>query len=189
MMGRGWKRGQWLAAMWALGATCSLSVASGRVEVQGRVVHVDDGDTVVLLLADKSKMKVRLASIDAPESSRTNKERGKVGQPFSENSKQYLASMVKGVDVTARCFEEDRYKRSVCDIMVRGVSANRQMVIGGMAWANQSSGGRYLRDKSLVKAEEQARASQLGLWKGSSPVPPWEWRKACWTEGRCNGGL
>lgn len=188
-MAGAWRGAKCVAAAWALAAACGLAVAAGAADVQGRVVYVDDGDTVVMLLADKSQMKVRLASIDAPESSHTNKEKGRVGQPYSENSKQYLAKLVKGLDVTARCFEKDRYERDVCELFVGGESANKQMVMAGMAWANQSSGGRYLRDKSLMKHEEAARAARLGLWKGAAPVPPWEWRKVCWGEGRCDAGL
>ncbi len=173
------------AALWTV---CAVA-AAGSVDVQGKVVYVDDGDTVVMLLANMSQMKVRLASIDAPESSHTNKEKGRVGQPYSENSKRFLSNLVKGAEVTARCFEKDRYDRSVCELFVRGESANRQMVGAGLAWANQASGGRYLRDKSLVKLEDEARGAKLGLWRGKAPVQPWEWRKVCWVEGKCDAGL
>ena len=176
-----------LSATWVFWAAWGVA-AAGSVDVPGKVVYVDDGDTVVMLLADKSQMKVRLSSIDAPESSHTNKEKGRVGQPYSENSKQFLSKLVKGAEVTARCFEKDRYERDVCELFVGGESANRQMVGAGLAWANQSSGGRYLRDKSLAKLEQDARGARLGLWKGKAPVPPWEWRKVCWGEGKCDAG-
>jgi micrococcal nuclease len=174
-----------LSAAWFLCAAWEVA-AAGPVDVPGKVVYVDDGDTVVMLLANMSQMKVRLASIDAPESSHTNKEKGRAGQPYSENSKQFLSKLVKGAEVTARCFEKDRYDRDVCDLFVKGESANRKLVAAGLAWANQASGGRYLRDKSLVKLEEDARGSKLGLWRGKAPVPPWEWRKVCWVEGKCD---
>ncbi|MFY7905301.1 MAG: thermonuclease family protein, partial [Burkholderiaceae bacterium] len=92
-------------------ACCGLPAAAGGFELQGKVIHVDDGDTLVMLVNGNEKVTVRLSSIDAPESSHTNKEKGKVGQPFSDASKQFLASMVKGSVVHARCFEQDRYGR------------------------------------------------------------------------------
>ncbi len=59
-------------------------------EVAGRVVYVDDADTIVLLVDGRSQMKIRLSSIDAPETSHTNKERGRIGQPYSNNAGEYL---------------------------------------------------------------------------------------------------
>lgn len=165
-----------------------VNAMAATTEIVGKVVYVDDGDTVVLLVNAHDQMKIRLASIDAPESSHTNKEAGRVGQPFSEPSKRALAVMVHGKVVTARCFEKDRYERSVCELFESGVSVNQRMVAQGWAWANQSSGGRYLRDRSLLQVEAQARAVRLGLWVGNRPIPPWEWRKACWEQGQCKDG-
>lgn len=176
---------------YALVACLSLwsGVMAAQVDTGGKVVYVDDGDTIVVLTSEHSQMKVRLASIDAPESSHTNKERGRVGQPFSDKSGQYLSSMVKGRQVQLHCYEKDKYERDVCDVSVGGQSVNREMVAAGLAWANQAANGRYLRDKSLVQVESDARASRKGLWQGRAPVAPWEWRKTCWTEGKCDAGL
>lgn len=175
-------------AAWSLFFACA-GAAAAPSDIAGRAVYVDDGDTFVLLLQDKTQIKVRMASIDAPESSHTNKEKGRVGQPFSDKSTQLLASFIKGQDVSAKCFEKDRFDRDVCEIFIGGESVNRKMVASGMAWANQSSKGRYLRDKSLVGLEAKARSDGLGLWQGKAPIPPWEWRKTCWVDGQCAGGL
>lgn len=153
--------------------------------VPGKVVHVDDGDTVVLLTPEKLQVKIRLSSIDAPESDHTGKQRGRVGQPYSENSKRFLASLVKGASVDARCFEEDRYGRSVCELFLGDQSVNARMVGEGWAWAYESSGGRYLRDKSLLALQADAKAARRGLWAGAKPIPPWEWRKSCWQDDIC----
>ena len=163
---------------------CALASAAA-VDVTGKVIFVDDGDTVSLLVDGNRQMKVRLASIDAPESSHTNKERGRIGQPYSENSGRYLSAMVKGREVQAHCFESDRYERSVCELRLDGKSVNAAMVASGWAWANMSAGGRYLRDKSLVDAQRAAQASKAGLWAGANPVAPWEWRDKCWKQGQC----
>jgi micrococcal nuclease len=165
-------------------ALCSAASAS-PFEVHGKVVYVDDGDTVVMLVDGRSHMKVRLSSIDAPETSHTKKEAGRIGQPFSNNSAKYLATLVKGREVAARCFETDRYGRDVCELFVDGRSVNKAMVEQGWAWANRAAHGRYLRDRSLASTEAAARASGSGLWAGVNPVAPWEWRDVCWKQGKC----
>lgn len=151
----------------------------------GKVVYVDDGDTVVMLVDGNTRMKIRLSSIDAPEYAHTNKNVGRIGQPYSIKSGQYLALMVKGKPVQANCFEADKYGREVCELFIDGQSVNKEMVKQGWAWANAAAHGRYLRDKSLPSIEATARASHIGLWSGLKAVPPWEWRSACWQRGEC----
>lgn len=167
-------------------ALCFASAGMAAPSNQsGRVIYVDDGDTLAVLIEGNRQLKIRLSSIDAPEVSHSNKERGRVGQPYSENSKRYLSSLVKGKVVDSECYELDRYGRAVCEIFVDGQSVNRAMVAQGFAWANLSSHGRYLRDKSLPALEATARMNRAGLWAGHSPVAPWEWRDVCWKQGAC----
>lgn len=168
--------------LWLLGTT-GLAESISQF---GKVIYVNDGDTLVLLVSGNQQLHVRMASIDAPETSHTNKEIGRIGQPYSENSTRYLASIVKGKEVAAHCFELDRYGRSVCEMFVGGVSVNRLMVERGWAWANTAARGRYLRDKGLPALEASARAARVGLWVGNHPVQPWEWRDVCWKQGRCS---
>lgn len=162
-----------------------VPAAAAPFRVSGTVVFVEDGDTLTLLAPGNQQMKIRLASIDAPESAHTAKERGRVGQPYSANSAKYLFVATKGIQVDAQCFELDRYGRSVCEIFVGGQSVNRAMVAQGWAWANLSARGRFLRDKTLPALEANARASRAGLWAGKNPVAPWEWRDVCWKQGQC----
>ncbi|MBG6083122.1 thermonuclease family protein [Rubrivivax gelatinosus] len=146
---------------------------------------MDDGDTVGLLTGGLQQVKIRLSSIDAPESSHTNKQVGRIGQPYSTNSRRALEALVKGKAVEASCPDTDRYGRKVCFLFAEGVAVNAEMVRQGWAWANTSSKGRYLRDKSMVQLQEQAQRARIGLWAGESPIPPWEWRNACWGQGNC----
>jgi len=50
---------------------------------------------------------------------------------------------------------------------------NEEILTGGWAWHDQ----RYSDDDFLDTAEEQVRAKCAGLWGGTKPVPPWEWRQ------------
>ena len=62
-----------------------FSISAGAAEMfEGRVVGVHDGDTITLLLAGNQQLKIRLAQIDAPESS----------QAFGQRSKQSLSELV-----------------------------------------------------------------------------------------------
>lgn len=168
-----------------LTATLTMPAWSKPFDTAGKVVYVDDGDTVVLLIDHRTQIKVRLSSIDAPESSHTKKEKGRIGQPYSDNSGKFLASLVKGKTVEAHCFESDKYGRDVCELFADGQSVNREMVKQGWAWANVAGRGRYLRDKTLPGLEAAARNSRAGLWAGLHPVAPWEWRDLCWKQGQC----
>lgn len=166
-------------------AVASGSQARASETLEGTVVYVDDGDTVSLLVSGHDQVKIRLASIDAPESSHTNHETGRVGQPYSDVSKRLLSELVKGKHVVAECPDIDRYGRKVCVLLVDGRSANAEMVRAGLAWANTAAGGRYLRDRSLLALQGAAQRDRLGLWAGQNPVPPWEWRDRCWKANVC----
>ena len=165
--------------------TFAIPVWSRPFDIDGRAIYVQDGDTLIMLTPTNEQLEIRLSSIDAPESSHTKKQTGRIGQPHSDNSKQYLAALVKGKNVRAHCFESDKYERNVCELFVDGRSVNQAMVQAGWAWANRSARGRYLRDKSLIAIEAQARATHEGLWAGKNPVEPWAWRDVCWKQGMC----
>jgi len=177
---------KWLIA-WPLLLVSVLCLAGqpAKWTESGRVVYVDDGDTLVLLAAGNVQVKVRLASIDAPETAHTTKESGRIGQPYSDQARRYLAELVKGRQVLASCYELDRYGRAVCDIAEGGRSVNAEKVRAGLAWANQAAGGRYLRDSTLPQLQRSAEADRRGLWAGTHPVPPWEWRRSCWKLALC----
>lgn len=185
-VGKGMKVLELMVLVLALALYWANTAWGGEQQMlHGRVVYTDDGDTVVLLTQANTQVKIRLSSIDAPESSHTNHEVGRVGQPYANKATEFLASMVKGREVDARCYEADRYGREVCELLVDGLSANAEMVKKGWAWANTAANGRYLRDRSLIEAQASAQRNRLGLWAGNNPVPPWEWRKTCWQGGHC----
>lgn len=57
---------------------------------------------------------------------------------------------------------------------------NREMVRAGLAWVWP----RYCRQDYCAdweRDQNDARAARRGLWRGKSPVAPWDWRA---THGR-----
>jgi|GEM_PF-578405 len=160
----------------------STQPSSSKVyTLEGQISRVSDGDTVAMITSE-GKQRIRLASIDAPETGKPKQ----AGQPYGDASRQYLAKMVDGRRITARCYERDHYQRHVCDLMLaNNQTANRLLVEAGLAWANQQNRGKYLRDKHMLELEQQARLAKRGLWQARKPVAPWDWRFQCWKKGRC----
>ena len=68
---------------------------------------------------------------------------------------------------------EDRYGRTLGEIYANGDSANALMIKSGFAWVYD----RYVKDSSLYKYQDQAKAENLGLWRSKDPIAPWVWRK------------
>jgi endonuclease YncB( thermonuclease family) len=151
--------------------------------LEGRVVRVSDGDTIVVLDANKQQYKIRLAGIDAPESH----------QPFGEASRKHLAQLVAGKVVAVNWAKRDKYGRIVGKVMIappdacpdsrpecpKTLDACLAQITYGLAWHFK----RYQTEQSeedrerYAFAEVEARAKRAGLWKDPSPVPPWEWRE------------
>jgi len=162
--------------------TPSQSTSAGKGHYAGKVTNVSDGDTLTFVTTQGARLKVRLASIDAPETAHGN---ARKGQAFGEQSGQSLREMAEGKRAELECFEVDRYQRSVCRVIVDGVDINAEQVRRGMAWVYRAN-RRYVRDTSLYAVEEEAKAAKRGLWRAARPVAPWDWRKDCWQQGKCS---
>lgn len=71
--------------------------------ISGRVIGITDGDTLTVLDSRFQQHKIRLTGIDAPESD----------QPFGTVSRQHLATLVFGKQVTVESYDVDRYGRTL----------------------------------------------------------------------------
>lgn len=140
--------------------------AAGNPQITGTVVGVADGDTLTVLDSRKREYRVRLAEIDAPESS---------GQAFGNRAKQALSGLCYRKLAQVTVHTTDRYGRNVGVVTCDGVNANAKMVETGLAWVYTH----YASVNSpLFGLEQQARLAKRGLWYDANPVPPWEWRKS-----------
>lgn len=155
---------------------------NGSYQLHGKVVHIADGDTFTLMVGGRQE-RIRMASIDAPE---TTKSRERPGQPMAQVSKDALAELVAGKTLALDCYEKDRYGRNVCDVpLTDGTTANQRQVAAGMAWANMEGRGKFMRDPKLPELEKKARQARQGLWRDTDPIKPWAWRYDCWQKGKC----
>jgi len=148
---------------------CQAGIA-GPSAIDGRVVGIQDGDTLTILDAGRNQHRIRLASIDAPEIGHGSK---KPGQPYGQRSRQSLSDLAYGREARAECETDDRYGRKVCTIMVGSLNANLEQVRLGMAMTYR----KYARDQIYFTAEAEAKAARRGLWADPAPIEPWVWRK------------
>lgn len=177
---------RFLLLFWALfcagfSATASNQPPSPQAlqTFRGQVVWVNDGDTLMVRLANRRKWRVRLADIDAPEKN----------QPYGEVAKKSLIGMVQRQDVRLECRKKtDQYGRKICKVFVKPVScpacgqtldAGLAMLTIGMAWwYGSASAEAHPQDRGAYAfAEKEARARKIGLWREANPVEPRLWRK------------
>ncbi len=128
---------------------------------KGTILSVIDGDTFILQTKEGS-LKVRMASIDAPEKD----------QLFGLDSKGFLSKYLYD-----SCFIVksglDKYGRTIATLFIDSININLHMIRTGNAWHYK----KYSSDSEYAQAEILARKEKLGLWAKQDPIAPWEWRK------------
>jgi endonuclease YncB( thermonuclease family) len=159
----------WIAAV----ALAAAGIARAH-EVDGRVVGVQDGDTLTILDSARVQHRIRIAGIDAPEKS----------QAFGEAAKQSLARIVHGRQVEAHCPKRDRYGREVCSVFVGTRDVGLEQVRAGYAWWYREYAHEQTRDDRVTyeAAEAEARQARRGLWHDPAPQQPSAFRR-----GRASG--
>lgn len=145
----------------------------------GTVTKVSDGDTIQVVTPEQTKLKVRLYGIDAPETSKINRQSGQVhrpGQPFSEEAQKALKDKLMGKQVRLEILDIDKYRRMVCMVWLDGRNINLEMVMEGYAEAFVE----YLKPPyriDFLKAEQEARAGGKNIWSLPEHERPREFRK------------
>ena len=136
---------------------------------EGRVVGVQDGDTISVLDLSDANHRIRLLGIDAPEK----------GQAFGNRSGENLSQAIFNRVVTIGWSKHDRYGRIVGKVVLEGQDICLEQVRAGFAWHfkryedEQSEEDR----KSYDAAEQEARSAKKGLWKDLIPLEPWLYRE------------
>ena len=141
----------------------AVGAASGE-SLEGRVVAVADGDSLVVVDKDGKRRRVRLAEIDAPERK----------QPFGAEARKSLADICLRKSAAIETTETDSHNRLIAKVKCGEVDANTEQVRRGMAWVTARN---TLPNSPLPEMEANARLRGIGLWAGEKPEPPWEWRQ------------
>jgi endonuclease YncB( thermonuclease family) len=139
--------------------------------INGVVIKVKDGDSLVIRDDKNQEHQLRLVFIDAPEYS----------QPFGNEARRNLDNWVYRKRIQAQVMDTDRYQRKVVVLHLGSTDINSEQIKAGFAWHYQQfakgkqSASDFARYQSL---EQQARQAKIGLWQEAQPMPPWDYRKA-----------
>lgn len=138
-------------------------IATVRVVLSGDTFQVNYNGRRVIVQFD---------AVDAPER----------GQPYSEAARNSLAAKIQGKVVRVEPVRGDFDGGFIARVWLEKRSVNKQMVADGLAWHLPD-----VRSKSLDKAEARAKETRAGLWRGETPLPPWEYRAKLVAEAVANG--
>ncbi len=141
-----------------------LTRAALAADYSGLVVSVPDGDTIEVL-HNRHPERIRLSGIDCPEK----------GQQYGHQAMQATSEMVFGKEVLLQTHGRDRSGRVLADVRLPdGTHVNHTLVKNGWCWWYRQYAP---RNTELARLEKHAREAKKGLWKGQTPIPPWQWRK------------
>jgi endonuclease YncB( thermonuclease family) len=165
---------QLLTVVTALAVLSALSGHAAPIRnVTATITRITDGDTVQAITPEGTKLRVRLYGIDAPETPK-----GKIpGEPFGNDSRDYLVTLVSQKTVRVEIRDIDRYRRMVAILWLDDRNVNQEMIAAGMAEAY----GEYLKSpyrSPFLQAEQGAKAQGKGIWsQGSSYERPSQFRR------------
>ena len=139
------------------------------------VLSIGDGDTITVTEGSR-RIKVRLACIDAPETSQS---------PYGMEAKRALQGLLPiGSQVTLRTKETDRYGRNVAEVLKSGSNINQSLVGSGNAfvyWQYISGCDR----QTYSRLESDARLKGAGVWGVPGGIQrPWDYRRGRRTGSR-----
>ena len=173
--------------------SCSCTPALAYT-LQGKVIYVYDGDTLLLkenmqgttpqaLRASPPNRgaftRIRLASIDAPEKD----------QPYGAESTLLLRKLIQNKTVLAHVQDTDKYGRkiayiqlsnkdtaTVSDPLAVSKDISSIMLANGAAWHYKAFDKTKAKYNLHYAIEQQARFNKRGLWAQEKPIAPWLWR-------------
>ncbi len=142
--------------------------------IRGTVVHISDGDTFIVEDENGKRTTIRIHAIDAPE----------LSQDFGRESRENLRALIADQQVEVRTHDTDQFRRIVGTVFtgeenVAPKDIGLAQVAGGFAWHFKQYQKEQPADerRAYSEAEETARNSRLGLWRGNNPLPPKDYRR------------
>jgi endonuclease YncB( thermonuclease family) len=132
------------------------------------VLSIGDGDTITVTEGSK-RIKVRLACIDAPETSQS---------PYGMKARKKLQGLLPiGSQVTLRTKATDRYGRSVGEVIKGSTNINQSLVGSGNAFVYWQ----YINGcdrQTYSRLENDARLKGAGVWRVPGGIQrPWDYRR------------
>ena len=132
--------------------------------IQGKVIGIQDGDSITLLLDNHVQLKVRLEGIDCPENN----------QDFGTKAKLFTSDLAFSKYVTVHKSGVDRYGRTLGYVILPdNTNLNEELLKAGLAWHFI----KYNSSQKLSQLESEAKSQKIGLWQMPNPIAPWDFRK------------
>jgi endonuclease YncB( thermonuclease family) len=156
----------WLAAT----AIALSSITTTVATAEYKVLSVGDGDTIrVTGTTGVNKTTVRLACIDAPETSQA---------PYGNDARKELQEQLPiSTEVSLRTNATDRYGRTVAEVLRGTTNINQALVQSGVAFVYWQ----YIEGCDLEtysRLENEARLKSLGVWAVPGGIQrPWDYRR------------
>ena len=155
----------WLSAVAIALSSITTTVAAAEL----KVLSIGDGDTIrVTTPSGANKTTVRLACIDAPETS----------QVLGIDARQALQEQLPiGTEISLRTKATDRYGRTVAEVLVGTTNINQALVAAGAAFVYWQ----YIEGcdrETYSRLENEARLKSLGIWAVPGGIQrPWDYRR------------
>jgi len=155
----------WLAATAIAFSSITTTVAAAEL----KVLSIGDGDTIrVSSPSGTSKTTVRLACIDAPETS----------QVLGIDARQALQEQLPiGTEISLRTKATDRYGRTVAEVLKGTININQALVAAGAAFVYWQ----YIEGcdrETYSRLENEAKLKSLGIWAMPGGIQrPWDYRR------------
>lgn len=143
------------------------NTAFAQSRVNGKIVEIVDGKTVVIQMQNRSRIIAELQYIEVPET----------GQPLNQIAIEHLRGLVldKVIEFRARGL---RQTTTIGQIFLKGVDISQQMIRDGAAWyaAPQKSGQDAAESEIYQTNETQAKTEKRGIWAIENLKPSWQIR-------------
>lgn len=162
--------------------------ANAAVTLQNmEIIKIVDGDTVHVLDQSGKKIKIRMVGMDTPELHLAT-ENGFQGQlPWGDDAAEYLAQLLPlGAKVEVISFGQDKYGRTLGQVIYRGLNVNVEQVQQGHAvsYVICNTGACTKQDleeqltATLQSACNEAQKARRGIFSASNPLKelPFEFR-------------
>lgn len=152
-----------------------VNTAFAQTRINGKVIGVVDGKTVILELPNRSRLVAELQYIEVPET----------GQPLYEIAAQHLRELVLDEIVEFRAKSLTQVK-TVGQLFLNGVDISQQMIRDGAAWyaVLEKNNQDAATSRIYQSNEAQAKMEKRGVWSIENLKPSWEVRAELLEEKR-----
>ncbi|VAX22074.1 hypothetical protein MNBD_NITROSPINAE02-690 [hydrothermal vent metagenome] len=165
-------------AIIAITSSYGISRESSKKYMWGKVISIQDGDTIVIEDDNGKRRRVQLAYIDAPDMNPKTRTK----QPLHDESVKYLTGLLINKEIIIESFGVDKFSRIKGMVFLNKLNVNQEMVTRGFAEIyhpvrkNPRSYIKEYTDK-FQEAEKFAKERKIGIWGDADYVSPYQFRR------------